>query len=80
MLIDRAESPLTREVFKDIVERAEALAFLLANDRHSFLPHSGMIKEAMADLAPFEDKTFLFLSVLFSFIIGNEPPLLLFLS
>jgi hypothetical protein len=39
-----------------------------------------MIKEAMADLAPFEDKTFLFLSVLFSFIIGNEPPLLLFLS
>jgi hypothetical protein len=29
-----------------------------------------MIKEAMADLAPFEDKTPLFLSLLFSFIIG----------
>ncbi|KAL3505782.1 hypothetical protein ACH5RR_031164 [Cinchona calisaya] len=26
-----------------------SLLFLLANDGHSFLPHSGMIKEAMAD-------------------------------
>ena len=39
-----------------------------------------MIKEAMADLVPFEDKTFLFLFVLFSFKIVNQPPLLLFLS
>ena len=39
-----------------------------------------MIKEAMADLVPFEDKTFLFLSLLFSFLIGNQLPLLLFLS
>lgn len=34
----------------------------------------------MADLAPFEDKTPLFLSLLFSFLIGNQLPLLLFLS
>jgi hypothetical protein len=54
--------------------------FLLTDDRHYFLPHSGMIKEAMADLVPFEDKTFLFLFVLFSLIIGYQPPLLLFLS
>lgn len=39
-----------------------------------------MIKEAMADLAPFEDKTPLFLSLLFSFIIGNPLPLILFLA
>ena len=40
-----------------------------------------MIKEAMTDLVPFSDKTlFLFLSLFFRFLIGNQPPLLLFLS
>ena len=39
-----------------------------------------MIKEAMTDLVPFSDGLFLFLSLFFRFLIGNQPPLLLFLS